>query len=487
MKKILLSWYATNNDFLKDQPNQINPDGPTASFHRYFYDKEAYEKHIILTSYKEPDDDLKLLHLRTYLQKTFRSHQLETRGMAIQDVINLEEIRNKIEGLLEELSQDQIDLFISPGTPAMYTAWILVHTSRGLNTRLLQTRSAKDARAEEPQLIEVEVEKNSIASSLTILEANQSKKVVEKDYLFTPSIKKLYDKARKVAASPNSKILILGPSGSGKEHLARYIHDHSIRKEQPYKPVNCSAFTDSLLRSELFGHEKGSFTGADQKKIGVIQEADGGTVFLDEIGDISPFMQQVLLRVIQQGEIQPVGSNKIIKVYVRFIAATNADLIQKCESGEFRWDLFYRISGIELQVPSLAARGRDELKEYLDFFFEQKAKELRQPIPKISKELKNILLSYSYPGNIRELQNIVERLIVLAEDGVANISDLPTRILHPPLEDSLLWKDVEKSHIQKVLQKNNYNQNRTCDDIGYGSINTLRKKIEEYGIEVVKE
>jgi DNA-binding NtrC family response regulator len=486
MNRILLSWFATNNDFLKDQPNQVNPDGPTVSFHRYFYDKEGYEKHIILTSRKEVDDDLKLLYLRTYLQQRFRNHRLETRAMAIQDVINLEEIRNKIEGLLEELSQYQIDLFISPGTPAMYTAWILVHQSRGLNTRLLQTRSAKDAKAKEPQFIEVAVEQNTVASSLTILESNKNKPVVEKEYLFTPSIEKLYEKAKRVAASPKSKILILGPSGSGKEHLARYIHDHSIRKDQPYIAVNCSAFTDALLRSELFGHEKGSFTGADQKKIGVIQEADGGTVFLDEIGDISPFMQQALLRVIQQGEIQPVGSNKTIKVDVQYIAATNADLIKKCASGDFRWDLFYRISGIELEVPSLAARGRDELKDYIDFFFQQKAKELRQPMPKISKDLRNILVSYSYPGNIRELQNIVERLIVLAEDGIAKASDLPARILHPPLEDSLLWKDVEKSHIQKVLRKNNYHQNRTCDDIGYGSINTLRKKIEEYGIEVKK-
>lgn len=485
MKKILLSWYAFNNDFFKGENGmEVNPEGPTVAFHRHFYGGEGYEKQILLSSARKVEDDLRLLRLQTYLRQHYPDHALDMMAMDIKDPINLQEILAKVNDLLEQLRDNEIDIFISPGTPAMQTAWTLLHLNKNLSTRLIQTRSARDARSDKPQLSYVEIEKSDYTSAVAIRESFIDKK--DPYYLVTQSIRPLMDKARKVAATNKATVLIMGPSGSGKEYLAQFIHDESARRDYPYLAINCAGFSDTLLQSELFGHEKGAFTGADKKKEGIIQKADGGTLFLDEIGDISPLMQQALLRVLQEGEIQPVGSTEIISVDVRFIAATNADLISKCQEGAFRWDLFYRLAVVDLHIPSLRERGLAELKEYLEYFIKKKAAKFRRPKLELDTEVKRIVLSYSFPGNLRELENLVERLYVLAEDGIATKEHLSPWVLHPPVSQSLLWEDVEKAHIERVLRKNNYNQKRTKEDIGYGAINTLRKKIKDYGIEVVR-
>lgn len=485
MKKILVSWYAYKNDFLVEKETNkligVDVDGPTIAFHKHFFADEPYERHIILTSRKSTDDP-RMLFLQRELNQRFRDHIVEPRALNVPVVIDLNTILSKAGAFLESKSEYGIDLFISPGTPAMQTAWTLLHITKNLNTRLIQTWV--DPATQEVKKAFVDVEKDMLASAVTIKQIDIEQPEQDQDYLYTESIKQLFDRASRVANTDKATVLILGPSGSGKENVAKHIHEQSARSKLPFEKVNCSAFTDDLLRSELFGHVKGAFTGATENKKGIIETADGGTVFLDEIGDISPFMQQSLLRVLQEGEIQRVGDAKSTLVDVRFIAATNADLLQKCESGAFRWDLFYRLAVVELEVPSLIERGPEDIKEYLEHFITSKARKFRRPPIQLEKALKTKLLSYTYPGNLREMENVVERLYVLAEDGKATIDHLPPRILHPPPSQSLLWQDVEKQHIEKVLIKNNYIQKRTQEDIGYGSINTLRNKIKEYRIEM---
>jgi len=243
--------------------------------------------------------------------------------------------------------------------------------------------------------------------------------------------------------------------------------------------VNCSAFSDGLLESRLFGYKKGAFTGADQDMKGLFEMADGGSIFLDEIGDISPYMQQSLLRVLQTGEINPVGSNETIKVDVRVICATNRNLVEMCKNDEFRWDLFYRLAVVELRLPALRHRGKDEVKQMVKFFIKSLAKTLKkkqqlQP----SKDAMEIMVNYSYPGNVRELINIISRLYVFKEIEVLP-SDLPHYMIENDRTQEWTLETMEKNHIKKTLAYLEWNLRQTAIHLGC-SDNKLRSRIEKY-------
>lgn len=275
-------------------------------------------------------------------------------------------------------------------------------------------------------------------------------------------------------------VLILGDSGTGKENLAKHIHQSSIRSEKPYIAINCSAFSDSLLESRLFGYKKGAFTGADKDTVGLFEQANEGTIFLDEIGDISPYMQQALLRVLQEKEIMPLGG-KSKKVDVRVIAATNQSLIKRCEEGKFRWDLYYRLSVVELDLPTLHKRGKGDIKMMIDYFLGQKKKQLHKPKKLIiEREAMEALLNYTYPGNIRELENLIARLYVFNDEKVS-VDVLPKRVFQDPIDQPMNWEYVEKEHIQKVLKHFQGNKRQTALAIGW-AINTLNTKMEKYGL-----
>lgn len=280
--------------------------------------------------------------------------------------------------------------------------------------------------------------------------------------------------------------LIRGESGTGKEHLAHYIHQSSNRNTKEFISVNCSALGDSLLESRLFGYVKGVFTDAKEDKKGLFDEANGGTIFLDEIGDISPFMQQSLLRVLQSSEILPVGATKSRKIDVRIVAATHKDLERMCEVGTFRWDLYYRLSVVELSLPTLQDRGKNEKQALLDFFLGKIQKEMNKAKRlKLSKEAQQILLDYPFKGNVRELENVITNLYVFCE-GEIQISNLPQKITQQFLykASTFKWKEVEKELIIKTLKFYQGNQSKTNEAIGYGSINTLRSKMKDYEIEI---
>jgi len=471
--KILVSWHAYIQDF---NEGNVMEDGPTASFHRYFF---KHDKHIILSA-KKNDEDLRALHLRSYLVKKYPDRTIEIRYMDVNDPIDHTEIQSKVHPFLAELKEEEIDIFISPGTPAMQVVWYLAHMSLNLKTTLYQTRPAKfTVKKDRPELIKISMERSAIG--LTALYHQQDiKKSSSDNYFTTPGIARIYENARKVALTDEVSVLILGASGTGKENLAKYIHTNSIRSTKPYIAINCSAFSDSLLESRLFGYKKGAFTGADRDSEGLFEVANEGTLFLDEIGDISPYMQQSLLRVLQEKEIMPLGG-KAKKIDVRIIAATNQNLVKRCEEGVFRWDLYYRLSVVELDLPTLLQRGKGDLKQMIDFFLTQKKKQLRKPNKlSITKPALEILLNYSYPGNIRELENIISRLYVFNEEKVTE-DVLPKRLKQESTNQPMNWEFIEKEHIKKVLTHFQGNKRQTALAIGW-TINTLNAKIEKYDL-----
>ncbi len=239
------------------------------------------------------------------------------------------------------------------------------------------------------------------------------------------AIQKVYSMIERVADS-DSTVLVLGESGTGKELVARTIHYNSSRSDKPLVPINCGAIPESLLESELFGHEKGAFTGAYSARAGRFELANGGTIFLDEIGDMSPSLQVKLLRVLQERQFERVGGTKTIKVDVRVVTATNQDLEKAVAEKKFREDLYYRINVIPITIPPLRERIGDIpllVKHFSEVFSKKKGKK----IDGISDEAMSLLVSYHWPGNVRELENMIERLAVLKREGVINVSDLPEK------------------------------------------------------------
>jgi transcriptional regulator with PAS, ATPase and Fis domain len=476
--KLLFSWVAFNNDF---EQGQVNINGPTMTFHRHFF---RHDRHFLLSSGIE--DDLRLRHLVNKLALEFpdRNEIIEPVYMNILDVIDLDEVKSKIETLLLKYREDDIDIFFSPGTSIMQLSWFICHTNLGLKTRLLQTRSAKfSTDRSKVDIMEITVDKSSTPVTAIVKEQLLNNKSARRgQILYTDSIEPVYQKAYRIAQTDSVTTLIYGASGTGKENLANYIHENSVRKNHPFITVNCSAMGDSLLESRLFGYKKGSFTGADKDTGGLFEEAEDGTIFLDEIGDISPYMQQSLLRVFQSREIQPIGG-KTRKINVRIISATNKDLKKLCSSEKFRWDLYYRLSITELELPTLSERGADEKKLFINHFLALKKKQFQRSNKiNISPDAMKSIMNYSFPGNIRELENLIEGLYVYHDDKV-ELHDIPLRLKTTEPEVSLRWIDAEKLHILKVLKHFHGNKSRSCEAMGYGSINTLVKKMRIYGIE----
>jgi len=253
--------------------------------------------------------------------------------------------------------------------------------------------------------------------------------------------------AEQVADSKLS-ILIEGESGTGKELFANLIHQKSSRKEQPFVKINCAALTETLLESELFGHVKGAFTGANQNRKGRFESADGGSIFLDEIAEISPVLQAKLLRVLQSGEYERVGESKSQKVDVRIIAATNKNLDESVKEGAFRDDLFYRLNGLRLKLPPLRERPED-VPLLLNYFIKKAA----ATMPVLSIDAMKALRAYKWPGNVRELQNVTERIVVLSKDNIIDLAVLPDEIRGKDTATMpLSLEEMEKNHIKRVLQ-----------------------------------
>ncbi|UCE22624.1 MAG: sigma-54-dependent Fis family transcriptional regulator [Candidatus Aminicenantes bacterium] len=315
------------------------------------------------------------------------------------------------------------------------------------------------------------------------------KKKTEFDRIIGKSkaMKKVLDIVKRVCSS-ESTILITGESGTGKELFAREIHDHSPRKNAPFVVVDCGALVETLFESELFGHVKGSFTGAYETKHGRFEVANGGTIFLDEISNISLNIQANLLRVIQEREITRVGSTKPIKVNVRVLAATNENLADLVKNGKFREDLFYRLSVVPINLPPLRER-KEDIPLLLEHFLQKYNRITRKKINKISSEVKKALMEYDWPGNIRELENTIERAVVLSKGDEIELEDLmyhgissTPSLFHMVRGKYQTLDDIEKEYIKEILLNHQGNKSKTAKILGIDR-KTLWAKIKKYKIQ----
>jgi DNA-binding NtrC family response regulator len=294
----------------------------------------------------------------------------------------------------------------------------------------------------------------------------------------------------KVAKS-NSTVLIRGESGTGKELIARSIHNNSLRTDQIFQAVNCAAINENLLESELFGHEKGSFTGAVNEKKGLFEVADGGTLFLDEIGELDVSLQAKLLRALQEKQIRRVGATREINTDVRVVAATNRDLLKMTQEGSFREDLYYRLNVLSIEIPPLRERRSDVLL-LMDYFIKKHTRSTNRKIS-LSPEARRIFEDYSYPGNVRQLESAIERAILLCENDTITVDDLPPEMTNgsrpaaasndlfklPP--EGVSFEDVERSLIMQAMDRTDNNITKSAKLLGL-TFRTLQYRLEKFGI-----
>jgi two-component system nitrogen regulation response regulator NtrX len=303
-----------------------------------------------------------------------------------------------------------------------------------------------------------------------------------------PEMLRILDTVKKVAAT-NVRVLIMGENGTGKEMIARALHEHSPRADEPFVEVNCAAIPEELIESELFGHERGAFTGAVARRIGRFEMADGGTLFLDEVGDMSLSAQAKVLRVLQESVFERVGGTETMRVDVRVIAATNKDLLKASREGRFREDLFYRLNVVPITVPPLRERASD-IPLLGEHFLHLIGRELGQAPKKLSRTAMDALKEYAWPGNVRELKNLVERLVILAPGSTIDLTDLPPLLASDDggedryfqIESYVSFKDaVEKDFFERKLRLYGHNVSKTARKLGMQRSN-LYKKLEKYGI-----
>lgn len=300
----------------------------------------------------------------------------------------------------------------------------------------------------------------------------------------SPAMQEIFAMIKKVAAV-NCNVLLQGESGTGKELVARSIHKLSPRKNRPFMAFNCAGFTEELICNELFGHEKGAFTGATMTKIGLIESAAGGTLFLDEIGEIAPSMQVKLLHVIQEKRIFRVGSNKPIELDIRLVAASNKDIKKAATEGSFREDLFYRLNVVTLGLPRLSER-KDDIPLLVSYFIDKYSLRFGKKNVRLSPQALEILMHYNFPGNVRELENIIQRAVALSENQHIRLKDLPSDLQKLEFnsfkgEGLLTLEEIEKQHIVRVLEKTGYNKGLSSKILNLPRT-TFWRKMKKYGL-----
>ena len=346
-------------------------------------------------------------------------------------------------------------------------------------------------KSDDPEALLIDVDRIAQISSLVAENNILKQQAVSPDLFMETKNEKfahILQTCRK-AADSNINIMILGESGVGKEVVAHYIHQIGDRRDNHFIPVNCQSFSDGTIESELFGHEKGAFTGAINLRIGRFEEANYGTIFLDEIGDLPMQTQGKLLRTLENRTIERMGSNKSIHLDIRLISATNKDLEKMAAAGKFRQDLMYRINTLAITIPPLRER-REDIPGLVEFFMSRIQVEQKKKITEISKDVMEFLLTYDYPGNVRELKNILERLVVLSDDGVISGNGSGKRIKIEDIAAICSEKEMglkearavfEKHYIQEALKKAGNNVNKAAEILNITS-RQLWNKISEYDL-----
>jgi DNA-binding NtrC family response regulator len=345
---------------------------------------------------------------------------------------------------------------------------------------------AKPINAEElTQRIRMALQKKDMATEIARLHAELNDRLGFENIVGnSPPMRAVFERVRLVADT-RSTVLVVGESGTGKELVAHAIHQQSSRRERPFVPVNCAAIPETLVESELFGYEKGAFTGATGRKQGLFQTAEGGTLFIDEIGELPTGLQAKLLRALENRKVMPVGSTQEVKVDVRLVAATNRDLHEQVQQKQFREDLYYRLKVVELELPPLRERC-DDIPLLVRYFVDQIAEENGRPTRDITPEALEALNAYDWPGNVRELRNLLESIIVLSLKEQIELSDLPEQISKVQLaraviQPGMTMAEIEKEAIRRTLEKTGGRRGETAEILGI-SVRTLHRKIKEYDL-----
>ncbi len=417
-----------------------------------------------------------------------------TTGMAAIEALE----KNHFDVVLSDLQMEQVDgmaILKRVKELSPETAVILITGYATLDSAVAAMKAgafhyiAKPFRLDEVR----EVVRNAL-EVVHLKQENRQLKTLLADTRTTPSIitqdnimQRLLDTARQVAPT-NTNVLITGESGTGKELLARYIHTHSDRSEHLFQAVNCGALQEDLLANELFGHEKGAFTGATQARQGLIEAANGGSLFLDEIAEMSLGMQVKLLRVIQEREVQRLGSTRTIPVDIRLIAATNRNLPEEIAAGRFRQDLYYRLDVVALHLPPLAER-RDDIPLLAFHFLRKHATKMDRAVDDIEPAVIATLLDYDYPGNVRELENIIERGVALAQQGQLSMTNLPANLVNRTVQvkrqntgNLPTLSEREADYIRFVLDRSAQNRTRAAKILGIDRV-SLWRKLKKYGMD----
>jgi len=455
---ILISWIATNHDFVYTGDHRVipNPSGTHTNFYNHLYDHKGhcYDKHILLSSAPDKKSDRKLIVLEQHLKGINNLRTIEPRCLDIKDVVSVQELHEKVRPIIAEFQEDDIEIFISPGTPAMQVVWYLIANSFP-KIKLFLVRPPQFQTTPSPIKEFHETIPSGISDAFAVMEKGKSKDVDHKNLFLPKKIEAIYDIADQIARADGVTTLILGDTGTGKEKIAEYIHKNSVRKNKPFRAINCAALGDDLLESRLFGHLEGTFTGASKDAKGFFREADKGTLFLDEIGDISLKLQKTLLRVLQDKKIAPLGTSETIDVDVRVIVGTHRNIYNQVQKGTFRADLFYRIAIAEIHTISVMELSKPNRKDLFKHFIIKTADKFNRGALTFSKEAENCLLDYSFPGNFREVENLFERFYVYCKDEIT-IDDIPDRIQFTKgTMASLTVKDNTKIHIQNVYSMYN--------------------------------
>jgi DNA-binding NtrC family response regulator len=296
-------------------------------------------------------------------------------------------------------------------------------------------------------------------------------------------MQKLYGEVEQIARQDKVTVMILGETGTGKEHVARLIHAFSSRASRPFVELHCGSLPESILESELFGYEQGAFTDARHQKQGLFEEGQGGTVFLDEIGELTPSVQMKLLKVLEQKKLRRLGGNREIALDVRIVTATHRDLQKEVSEGRFRADLYYRLNVVPLHIPALRERP-DDIVKLANFFFRESCGAFDKKLKLLSDDILDLFKKYNWPGNIRELKNVIERMVVTAKESELFIKDIPKEILEAqkfgvPAKGVLTKEQAEMENIRQAMAETNNNKTKAAQVLGVNR-KTLRKKLKTY-------
>jgi hypothetical protein len=487
---IVISWFGFNEDFDKRGEDFIEKaDGFTASIQRDIIKQYGIEKHVVLVTTDKSgaiskDLDLKMRRLQHFLKNVYPDQILEYKQTNI-DKTELQDfyvIENALRSIIQSFDEsDKLFVVAGTGPTAVGMAWCTLSIVMRKRYKLyVLQRPEYVPGGKESTLKEIEPHADQLLDD-TLHKHHFSINLPENIYK-DEIIELEYKKAFSYAQSRDLNVLIMGETGCGKDKMAEFIHINSPIAKEVYKPINCASLHEDTLYSELFGHVPGSFTGASNVgHIGLFEKCKGGTLFLDEIGDISQYMQQSLLRAIENKEIKKLGANEIIKnVNVRIIAATNNNLYEKCKEGKFRWDLYYRLSNPEIILKPYRERTNESRKKIINYYLEILTTKWGRKL-KFTKDAKSIIEQYSFPGNFREIYNTLNSLFPLNSSELRP-EDLPARFLMEENQNDENYENVIKNHCIKVYRKYNCDLTEAKKALGYANVTQLKDKLKGWGV-----